>query len=167
MLPAPLSPEAGMRWIRKATSDAAIFNRCWRGVRLHEPDGTITRQRMRRPVRDVSLMHRQRDKRNLPRDHSVHLFSRQGTAAVRSVPVFRTLLWVGSLRAAWLWGQEASSAAQARPADGADARPIRMGTTVRNGGSGVVVPVLAARAARSGWLSAAFWLRSTTTRPEA
>lgn len=64
-------------------------------------------------------------------------------------------------------GQEASSAAQARRADRADAQPIRMGATVRNGGSGVIVPVLPARAARSGWLSAAFWLRSTATRPEA
>ena len=64
-------------------------------------------------------------------------------------------------------GQEASSAAQARRADGADARPTRMGTTVRNDGRGVVVPVQSARAARSEWLSAAFWLRSSTTRPEA
>ncbi len=35
-----------------------------------------------------------------------------------------------------------------------------------NSGSGRVVPVVAGRAARSGWLAAIFWLRSTTTRPE-
>ena len=97
----------------------------------------------------------------------VRRFSLQGTAVVRPVSVSRSLLWVGSLGGSLALGQKASSAAQARRADEAAARPIRMGTTVRNGGSGVVVPVLAAREARSGWLSAAFWLRSTTTRPEA
>lgn len=45
-----------------------------------------------------------------------------------------------------LWGQPGFGpvAAQARRVDRADARPIRMGATVRNGGSGVVRPVLAA-----------------------